>query len=311
MTFSSTVKEEASRLDTTKPESISELSAIIRNSASIDKSILIHLENNFVARRIYKLIKSLYDVTPVITVRKKYFSNGLSYILDVRNKTEEILNDLSIIDSNNNYLNIPKEYIVSDEEAVRAYLRGLFVVSGSVNDPKTSRYHLEFVVDNNSYAQFIKSLLDNYNLNAKIIKRTKNYTVYIKEAEKISDFLRVIKAYNAVLYFEDIRIYRDHKNMTNRLNNCEQANVDKIFMTSSKQIKDIEKLKEYDMIDLLDERLQELIKYRLEYPESSLQELSDIISLETGVKITKSGLNHRFRKIKEIVSNLEKKEKEK
>ena len=311
MTFSSTVKEEVSRLDTTKPESISELSAIIRNSASIDKSILIHLENNFVARRIYKLIKSLYDVTPVITVRKKYFSNGLSYILDVRNKTEEILNDLSIIDSNNNYLNIPKEYIVSDEEAVRSYLRGLFVVSGSVNDPKTSRYHLEFVVDNNSYAQFIKSLLDNYNLNAKIIKRTKNYTVYIKEAEKISDFLRVIKAYSAVLYFEDIRIYRDHKNMTNRLNNCEQANVDKIFMTSSKQIKDIEKLKEYDMIDLLDERLQELIKYRLEYPESSLQELSDIISLETGVKITKSGLNHRFRKIKEIVSNLEKKEKEK
>ena len=311
MTFSSTVKEEVSRLDTTKPESISELSAIIRNSASIDKSILIHLENNFVARRIYKLIKSLYDVTPVITVRKKYFSNGLSYILDVRNKTEEILNDLSIIDNNNNYLNIPKEYIVSDEEAVRAYLRGLFVVSGSVNDPKTSRYHLEFVVDNNSYAQFIKSLLDNYNLNAKIIKRTKNYTVYIKEAEKISDFLRVIKAYSAVLYFEDIRIYRDHKNMTNRLNNCEQANVDKIFMTSSKQIKDIEKLKEYDMIDLLDERLQELIKYRLEYPESSLQELSDIISLETGVKITKSGLNHRFRKIKEIVSNLEKKENEK
>ena len=311
MTFSSTVKEEVSRLDTTKPESISELSAIIRNSASIDKSILIHLENNFVARRIYKLIKSLYDVTPVITVRKKYFSNGLSYILDVRNKTEEILNDLSIIDNNNNYLNIPKEYIVSDEEAVRAYLRGLFVVSGSVNDPKTSRYHLEFAVDNNSYAQFIKSLLDNYNLNAKIIKRTKNYTVYIKEAEKISDFLRVIKAYNAVLYFEDIRIYRDHKNMTNRLNNCEQANVDKIFMTSSKQIKDIEKLKEYDMIDLLDERLQELIKYRLEYPESSLQELSDIISLETGVKITKSGLNHRFRKIKEIVSNLEKKENEK
>ena len=311
MTFSSTVKEEVSRLDTTKPESISELSAIIRNSASIDKSILIHLENNFVARRIYKLIKSLYDVTTVITVRKKYFSNGLSYILDVRNKNEEILNDLSIIDSNNNYLNIPKEYIVSDEETIRAYLRGVFVVSGSVNDPKTSRYHLEFVVDNNSYAQFIKSLLDNYNLNAKIIKRTKNYTVYIKEAEKISDFLRVIKAYNAVLYFEDIRIYRDHKNMTNRLNNCEQANVDKIFMTSSKQIKDIEKLKEYDMIDLLDERLQELIKYRLEYPESSLQELSDIISLETGVKITKSGLNHRFRKIKEIVSNLEKKENEK
>ena len=64
------------------------------------------------------------------------------------------------------------------------------------------------------------------------------------------------------------------------------------------------------MLDLLDEKLQELIEYRLKYPESSLQELSEIISLETGNKITKSGLNHRFRKIKEIASNLEKKEKD-
>ncbi len=311
MTFSFNVKDEVTRLDTSKIESISELSAIIRNSSDvndINDNIVIHIENSSVARRIYKLIKSLYGVTPIITVRKKYFSNGLSYILTIKNNKTEILKDLSIIDNNNNFLSIPKEYIIGDEEDIRAYLRGLFIVSGSVNDPKTSRYHLEFVVDTNEYANFIKNLLDSFSLNAKIIKRTKNYTVYIKEAEKISDFLRVIKAYNAVMYFEDIRIYRDHKNMTNRLNNCEQANVDKIFMTSSKQIKDIEKLKEYDMIDLLDEKLQELIEYRLKYPESSLQELSDIISLETGIKITKSGLNHRFRKIKEIVSNLDKKE---
>ena len=307
MTFSFNVKDEVTRLETTKTENISELSAIIRNSADVNKNIIINIENNAVARRIYKLIKNIYGVTPIITVRKKYFNNGLSYILEIKSKTEQILKDLSIIDKDIKYLNIPKEYIISDEEDIRAYLRGLFVVSGSVNDPKKSRYHLEFVIDNIEYADFIKKLLDNYNLNAKVIKRTKNYTVYVKEAEKISDFLRVIKAYNAVMYFEDIRIYRDHKNMTNRLNNCEQANVDKIFLTSQAQIKDIEKLKEYDMIDLIDEKLQELIKYRLEYPESSLQELSEIISLETGKKITKSGLNHRFRKIKEIVNKLEKK----
>ena len=311
MTFSFTVKDEVTRLEASKPECIAELSSIIRNSADILDNIIIHIENNAVARRIYKLIKSLYGVTPIITVRKKYFSNGLSYILTIKNKTSQILKDLSITNNNNDYLNIPKEYIISDEEEIRAYLRGLFVVSGSVNDPKKSRYHLEFVVDNNEYANFIKNLLDNFNLNAKVIKRTKNYTVYIKEAEKISDFLRVIKAYNAVMYFEDIRIYRDHKNMTNRLNNCEQANVDKIILTSTAQIKDIEKLKEYDMLDLLDEKIQELIEYRLKYPESSLQELSEIISLETGNKITKSGLNHRFRKIKEIVNNLEKKENNK
>ena len=310
MTFSFNVKDEVTRLESSKPECIAELSAIIRNSSLIDDNIVIHIENNAVARRIYKLVKSIYSVTPIITVRKKFFSVGLSYILTIKHKQEEILKDLSIIDNDNNYLIIPKEYIISDEEEVRAYLRGLFMASGSVNDPKKSRYHLEFVVNNIEYANFVKKLLDSFNLNAKVIKRTKNYTVYVKEAEKISDFLRVIKAYNAVMYFEDIRIYRDHKNMTNRLNNCEQANVDKIILTSSSQIKDIEKLKEYDMIDLLDEKIQELIGYRLKYPESSLQELSEIISLETGNKITKSGLNHRFRKIKEIVNNLEKKEKD-
>ena len=128
--------------------------------------------------------------------------------------------------------------------------------------------------------------------------------VYVKEADKIADFLRIIKAYNAVMYFENIRIYREKKNNTNRLNNCEQANMYKIFMTSSKQLHDIELLQKWDMIDLLDEKLQEVIKYRLEYPESSLQELSDIMSKDAGKVITKSGLNHRFRKIKEIVSNV-------
>ena len=307
MTFSFNVKDEVSRIETTKTESISELSAIIRNSANIQESIIIHIENNSVARRVYKLIKNLYGINPTITVRKKYFSSGLSYILTITNKKNEILQDLSIFDKNNKYLNIPKEYIVSDEEDIRAYLRGVFIVCGSVNDPKKSRYHLEFVIDDNKYALFLKDLLNSYNLGAKIIKRTKNYTVYVKEAEKISDFLRVIKAYNAVMYFEDIRIYRDHKNMTNRLNNCEQANMDKVFFTASQQIKDIEKLQEYDMITLLDEKLQQLIEYRLKYPENSLQELSDIITLETGTKITKSGLNHRFRKIREIVNNLDNK----
>ena len=135
--------------------------------------------------------------------------------------------------------------------------------------------------------------------------------VYIKEAEKISDFLRIINAYQAVMYFEDIRIYRDHKNMTNRLNNCEQANIDKIFLTAAKQLKDIEKLKEYDLLDVLYEKLKEVVEYRQKYPESSLQELSEIMSSELEYTISKSGLNHRFRKIKEIIKRIEDKEEEK
>ena len=305
MSFTSIVKDEVSRLDTSKLENLSELSAILRVAGTFNNTINITVENNTVARRIFKLIKSVYSISASITVRNKKLGRGFTYILTISENQKEILNDLSILE-NNKYLSIPKEYMVSDEEQIRAYLRGVFITAGSVNDPKTSRYHLEFVLDTKEFSEFINKLLNEYDLNSKIIKREKKYTVYIKEAEKISDFLRVIKALSADMYFEDIRIYRDHKNMSNRLNNCEQANVDKIFLTASKQIKLIEKLYELDMVDLLDEKLKEVIEYRMKYKESSLQELADIISVETGVEITKSGLNHRFRKLKELLEKIEK-----
>ena len=307
MSFATNIKDEVTRIDANKEELISELSAIVRNSGITNKDITIYVENNGVARRVFKLFKSIYDISPMITIRKKYFSSGLSYILVVRKHVGDILDDLSVV-KDNKYLNIPYDYIYGDEDLVRAYLRGLFLVTGSVNDPKTSKYHLEFLVDDNDYALFISKLLNENGLNSKIIKREKKYMVYVKEAEKISDFLRLIKAYNGVMYFEDIRIYRDHKNMTNRLNNCEQANMDKIFLTASSQIRDIKKLYEYDIDDLVDEKIKVVMDYRLKYPETSLSELSEIISKETGNKITKSGLNHRFRKIKEIISNIENKE---
>ena len=304
MSFTSTIKEEITRLENNKLEYIAELSSIVRNNASIENDIIITVENNAVARRIFKLIKSIYDVIPNITVRKRYnFNNNLSYILKIKKKKDIILKDLSIV-IDGDYQNIPKNYIINDEECLRAYLRGLFIATGSVNDPKTARYHLEFIVDNLEYAEYISNLLNRFYLNSKVIKREKNYMVYVKEAEKISDFLRIINSYNGVMYFEDIRIYRDHKNMTNRLNNCEQANMDKIFLTAARQLQDIKILKENDMIDVLDEKIQEVIKYRELYPESSLQELSEIMSNELGYEITKSGLNHRFRKIKEIVNRI-------
>ena len=311
MSFTANIKEEVTRLEGNVLEYLAELSCIIRNNATIKEEIIITVENNAVARRIFKLIKSIYDVTPVITVRKRYnFNTNLSYILKIKQKKELILKDLSIV-IDGVYQNIPKSYLINDEECLRAYLRGLFISTGSINDPKTSRYHLEFIVDNKEYALFLVELLNRFRLNSKMISREKNYMVYIKEAEKISDFLRIINAYQAVMYFEDIRIYRDHKNMTNRLNNCEQANIDKIFLTAAKQLKDIEKLKEYDLLDVLDEKLKEVVDYRQKYPESSLQELSEIMSNELGYSISKSGLNHRFRKIKEIIKRIEDNQEEK
>jgi len=299
MSFTASVKNEVTKIESNREENISELSAIIHNIGEISETIKITTENASLARHLFSLIKDLYDVTCTITIRKNnYFKKNFIYILTITHKKEEIIEDLSL---NNT---IPKEYIYSDDEEKKAYLRGCFLARGSINDPKTSRYHLEFLVDEKEYAVFLTTLLCKYRLNAKYLKREKGYMVYIKEAEKISDFLRLIKAYNAILYFEDIRIYRDHKNMTNRLNNCEQANYERSVNTALKQLEDIHLIMEQASLELLEEPIREVCEYRLKYPESSLTELADIITLETGKPLSKSGLNHRFRKMKELANKL-------
>ncbi len=306
MSFTSEVKNEVSKLENIELENMTELSAIIRNIGVIDNnSIKITSENSSVTRRIFNLIKNMYQITCKTTVRRGYnFNKNYIYILETSYKTEQIIKNLSLdtIDG------IPLEYIYADISLKRAYLRGLFLSCGSINDPKKSRYHLEFLVDEENYANFVSEMLNEFFLNSKVLKRENKYMVYIKEAEKIGDFLRIISAMNALFYYEDIRIYRDHKNMTNRLNNCEQANVDKIIETATKQIKDIELIEKVGAIDLLDDKVKEVILYRKKYPEVSLVELSEIISVETSSKITKSGLYHRMNKIKELANKIREKE---
>ncbi len=304
MSFTFTVKDELSKLSTLDTEKISELSGIIHSSADIKESILISTENNSVARHIYTLIKEQFTITPKITVRRGYnYSKKMLYLLEIKQNTSTILKSLGINGET------PDLFIIDDDDLIRAYLRGVFLMCASINDPKTSRYHMEFNFNTLKYAEFIKDLLNNYNLNSKLHHRDNKYMVYIKEAEKIGDFLRMVGAVKAVLYYEDIRIYRDHKNMTNRLNNCEQANVDKIIETANNQIKDITLIDKTYGIDFLSEKEQIAATYRLKYRDASLIELSEIISIETDNKITKSGLYHRFHKIKEIADKIRNKNK--
>ncbi len=303
MSFTSIVKNEVSKLELTNIEAIALLSSIIINSEITENTIKISSENSSLARLLFIEIKRLYGVIPKITVRKGYnYNKNYIYILDINNNVTKILYSLGIFDKR--VLNKPKEYIIEDDDTIRAYIRGLFLINGSINDPKKSRYHLEFLLSNEEYVNFIIELLNKYNLNSKYIKRENKYMVYIKEAEKIGDFLRIINATNALLYYEDIRIYRDHKNMVNRLNNCEQANVDKIVITATKQVNDINKIKDKCGLDILDDKIKVVAEYRLKYPEASLLELSEIISIETGKTITKSGVNHRIKKIEDIASKI-------
>ena len=309
MSFATEVKNEICDLRLSKTENIAELSAFIRNNGHFSNDeILLYTENMMIAKRIYSIVKNLYGVHCHMTTRQNVsFNKNNVYYIQIKDKTEFILQDLSVFDEKREQLNTPEEYIIGSEDEIKAYIRGVFLAKGSINDPKTSQYHLEFLLDKKYESVFLQRLLNEFNLNSRIILKDTKYMVYIKEAEKIADFLKLIKAFKSVLYYEDIRVYREQKNITNRLNNCEQANTEKIINTCNSQLNDIEKIEREIGLDVLDDKLKIVAEYRKKYPESSLLELSEIISLETQIPITKSGLNHRFRKIKEIAERIEKK----
>lgn len=306
MSFTTEIKNEICSNDYSRLENIAMLSGFLRNNFEIeDNKIIVISENPKVVRKIFSLFKEVFDINPVISQGKSNNFNKKSYYnIVVSEKLDVIISSLMLLDDNGNFIFSLPDYFLDSEDLKRAYLRGAFLARGSVNDPKKSRYHLEFLVSRKSEAYFIKDLLAFFDISAKVILRDKGYMTYVKEAEKIGDFLRIVSANNAILYYEDIRIYRDHKNMTNRLNNCEQANVDKIINASQRQLDDINKIKDRIGLEVLDEKIKEVVVYRLKYPEASLTELSYIISTELDKKITKSGLSHRFRKIHEIADKL-------
>lgn len=312
MSYTTDIKEEISKNIGSKSEIIAELSGYIRNNGhKTMNGFQLTTENPMICERIEKQIEIIYETKVKREIKDSLnFSKKDLLVLTIEDKKDFILEDIGYQDKNGTYLDRPPQYIVGANEEIRAYLKGVFLSSGSINDPKTSRYHMELLIEHAGEAVFVQKLLNLFDLNVKILTRDKGYMLYIKEADKISDYLKILKANNAVLYFENQRIYRNKKNQANRLNNCEQANMDKVVATATAQLDDIAIIENNLGTSLLDDKTQEALAYRKKYPEASLKELSEIISVETGNPITKSGLNHRFRKIKDLATRFKKLEKE-
>ena len=310
MSYTTNIKEEILNNISSKSEIIAELSGYIRNNGhNTPNGFQLTTENSGICDRIEKQIETIYEVKLKKEIKDSLnFSKNDLLVLTLEEKKDFILEDIGYQDKNGVYLERPPQYIVGANEEIRAYIKGVFLTSGSINDPKTSRYHMELLIEQASEAVFVQKLLNLFDLNVKILTRDKGYMLYIKEADKISDFLKLIKATQSVLYFENQRIYRNKKNQANRLNNCEQANMDKVVATATSQLDDIAIIEDNLGKSLLDDKTQEALEYRKKYPEASLKELSEIISLETGNPISKSGLNHRFRKIKDLANRFKKME---
>ncbi|ERJ10956.1 DNA-binding protein WhiA [Haloplasma contractile] len=315
MSFASETKNELVSLSVSECCAKAELSALIRMNGIINLSnqglrIEFQTQNATIARRFVKLVKQLYDIHVDLLTRKRMRLNkGNVYIVRISRFAKMIIDDLGLMHSGGFEFGIPAELIESDC-CKRAYLRGAFLAGGSVNNPSTSSYHLEIFSLDEELVNGIRDLMNGVDLNAKTLTRKKGYIVYVKESEKISDFLRVIQATHAVFDFEDVRIYRDMNNSVNRIRNCEMANLNKSWSAATSQIEDIKLIEKTLGLEILGDKLLEIAELRINYPDSTLSELSDISKVELDKQISKSGINHRLRKIKQMAKRIRESEPE-
>lgn len=309
MSFSAEVKQEVAQKVMEGNDARAELSALIQMSSSLSFSnkgmtILVTIENAAVARTIYRLVKERYGGEISLFVKRKMnLKKNRIYGLRILSGAPVILTDLGIY-SSRGLLEKPLRKIVETDSNARAYLAGAFLAGGSINPPEKTSYHLEIIAASEEQAGFIVEVMERFDIHAKYIERRGKYVVYVKSAEKIADFLRIIEAGQAVLDFENIRISRDFTNNIQRLNNIDIANEMKAQTAATGQLEDIKVIESSPVFATVSEKLKTVMELRKEYPESSLIELAGIYEQRTGNAVSKSGMKHRFVKIHEMAEQI-------
>lgn len=304
MSFSKDVKEECLRLDIGDGCCrFAWLVAIVRNNAYIEMykdniNIVVQTKNALIARRVFELIKTLYNYTPSIIMKKGQTLSKTVYI--VRINDMPIVRNLLKRSGIKRYSNAQKYVKIRLKRCCMiAYINGLFIINGSINCPSKS-YHLEITNSNKMLALENKKILDELGIDFKLVERKEHYVLYIKNGESIVNFLNIVGAHKALFEFENIRVVKDVKNNVNRVINCETANLEKMVNTSVRQVRCIEYIDKTIGIDKLPNKLRDIAYIRLENKELSLKDLGQMLTPVLG----KSGVNYRLKKIEEIATTL-------
>lgn len=282
------------------------LAAYIRINGSLvfrDKKSYLSLssENAKISAFIYKTLNDIYksDARLIYETKQNLGKNRI-YTIEIQEASETILEDLDI-----SFLEgkISKN-IVRNDDTISGYLAGAFLASGSVNSPSTSNYHLEIALNSENYAKWLSKLFSKYrnsDIEPKIAKRREQFVIYFKKSDQISNFLIMIGAVTSCLEFEEARMNRDLVNSANRLTNMDTANMKKIYETGLRQVEEIKVIDEKLGIEnISNPKVRLLCSLRLENEAASLSDLADIMSERLNKPITKSNINHLFRRIHEM-----------
>lgn len=294
MSFSGNIKEELSvHYIKARHCQLAELAAIAGMCGDMGVDgygkfyLKIHTENISVARKGFTLLTKTFNIGNElfvqVSVRRNPQRDSSNYMICAEGKSLQAV-------------------IRASTQAVcckRAYIRGAFLAAGSMSDPSKA-YHFEIVCSTMDKAQYLKTLMNSFDMDAKIVQRKKNYVVYLKEGAQIVDVLNVMEAHVALMELENVRILKEMRNTVNRKVNCETANINKTVSAAVKQMEDILYIQEIVGFDKMAEGLKDVALTRLAYPEATLKELGELLETPVG----KSGVNHRLRKLSEMADKL-------
>lgn len=297
MSFAYDVKKEIANLNVDDTSLKAELYGFLKLKAMYvirNKQLYIQIKTNSlpIVRRIKSSLTRLYNVDLEVTEKKRVNLDKKNiYILSFQN-VDNLCRDLGLIDDN---LEIIEE--VNLKYPKDAVIRGMFLAKGSVNNPQSSRYHLEIGCSCYSECLYLIKSLEEFGVAAKYGKRKETHLVYVKKAEQIGDVLKIIGSSTCMFGFEDSRIKRDLNNVINRIINCDIANSEKSQKMAASQLKKIAYLEKHVGFENLPIRIMEAATLRVKNPDATLQELSDVAYDTIGIELSKSGLHHRFREL--------------
>lgn len=310
MSFSVNVKKELSeRHSKDKHCNIAELAALINLCGVLHqskKTLKIQTENISVAKKCFTLIKKAFNIKVEILIRKNKLLNKNS-IYTIFIKGSDSVNNILSATGHKNTQDFSNRHIspliVEEFCCKRAYIRGAFLGAGSIADPNKN-YHLEFVNGREEHAHQLIELINSFSLPlplaAKLALRKDYFIVYLKDSEQIAHLLNIIEAHVSLMELENVRIMKDMRNSVNRIVNCETANLKKTVGAALRQLDDIVFIKDKKGLSFLPSQLEEIARVRLQHPDVSLKEIGQMLS----PSVSKSGVNYRLRKIRDIAELL-------
>ncbi len=315
LSFARQIKEELARGTYSDEEKKYILSGFARNGGvfSFGKpaSLELHSEDALVAKMIYACFKDCYGLSPEIRYEKvARFGRGLVYVIHVSDqRLESIMEDLEILQDG--FIRIPpKEGL--HRKNLRFLLIGCFLANGSVNNPNSAKtsYFAEMAFSDKNDALAIKHKIDGFKdektMSFRYILRREKHVLYLKRSDQIAVFLSYLGATESMFEFENARLVKDDINTMNRLSICDTANFQKSVETGKKDMHAIDLYLIRKPMDILDEKTKAVIEARRKLPESNYRELTEYISSETDIQITKSGVVHILRNIREAAQEIEK-----